>query len=203
MDLDTYKKAWENQPKENDTVSKVDIYKMAHSRSSSIVKWIFIISIIEFVVFQCSYFFFDLEKTNKAYEDLNLKSFYKVSLVIGYIILFYFLVKFYLNYKRISVIETTKDLMSKIIKTRRTVKQYVLFNLSYLFIIITVVTIAIVNKGIDGIPHDKIYIFIIGMVIFTIVAIGLFLLIYQLLYGILLRKLKRNHKELAKLEELN
>ena len=42
MDLDAYKKTWENQPEETNTVSKIDIYKMAHSKSSSVVKWIFI-----------------------------------------------------------------------------------------------------------------------------------------------------------------
>ena len=44
--LDNYKKAWENQPEENDRVNEAQIYKMAHSRSSSIVKWIFIIGIL-------------------------------------------------------------------------------------------------------------------------------------------------------------
>ena len=40
--LDKYKKAWGNQPEETNTVSEVDIYKLAHSKSSSVVKWIFI-----------------------------------------------------------------------------------------------------------------------------------------------------------------
>ena len=47
--LEKYKKAWDNQPEETNKVSKIDIYKMAHSKSSSIVKWIFIIGVLEFV----------------------------------------------------------------------------------------------------------------------------------------------------------
>ena len=62
--LDKYKKAWENQPEENDRVNEAQIYKMAHSKSSSIVKWIFIIGILEFVVFNSLYFF--VSKINKT-----------------------------------------------------------------------------------------------------------------------------------------
>jgi hypothetical protein len=35
------------------------------------------------------------------------------------------------------------------------------------------------------------------------IFLGLFWLFYQLIYGILLKKLNRNYKELAKLDELN
>ena len=49
MDLENYKKLWKNQPQEGKKLSAVEIYKMAHKRSSSIVKWIFIIGILEFL----------------------------------------------------------------------------------------------------------------------------------------------------------
>ena len=45
-ELDLLKKDWQK----NDAfeqVSEVDIYKMLHKKSSSIVKWIFIISILD------------------------------------------------------------------------------------------------------------------------------------------------------------
>ena len=44
--LDKYKKAWKNQPEEASKRSTVEIYKLAQSNSSSIVKWIFIIGIL-------------------------------------------------------------------------------------------------------------------------------------------------------------
>ena len=44
--LENYKKAWNNQPDTEDKLSTVDIYKLAQSRSQSIVKWIFIIGIL-------------------------------------------------------------------------------------------------------------------------------------------------------------
>ena len=48
-ELDLLKKDWQK----NDAfeqVSEVDIYKMLHTKSSSIVKWIFIISILEILL---------------------------------------------------------------------------------------------------------------------------------------------------------
>ena len=48
--LDKYKKTWSNQPEEAHKLSKVEIYKMAHSKSTSIVKWIFIIGLLEFLI---------------------------------------------------------------------------------------------------------------------------------------------------------
>jgi hypothetical protein len=35
--LENYKKAWVNQPEENEKLSSLEIYKLAHSKSSSIV----------------------------------------------------------------------------------------------------------------------------------------------------------------------
>jgi hypothetical protein len=47
--LDKLKDAWKSQDYSKHKVSTNDIYKMLHSKSSSIVKWIFYISIIEFI----------------------------------------------------------------------------------------------------------------------------------------------------------
>ena len=49
--------------------------------------------------------------------------------------------------------------------------------------------------------------FYVTIIFFAIILIGvmiaLYWLFYQLLYGILLRKLNKNYKDLSKLEELN
>ena len=70
MDLEQYKKSWENQPKETNTVSNVDIYKMSHSKSSSIVKWIFIIGILE-LIFWTSLNFMVPQKYMEVYKDFT------------------------------------------------------------------------------------------------------------------------------------
>jgi len=180
--------------------SALEIYKMAHSKSSSIVKWIFIIGILEFVILNSLYFFMDMEEAYKQYKKMGLEDFVFYSQIVAYAILFYFLAQFYLNYRQISTTDSTKQLMKKILKTRKTVRNYVFFNLSYLGLTMIVVTIASIKINIDHLNNKQILLVVFLMLIATIIILGLFWLFYQLLYGILLKKLNRNFKELAKLE---
>lgn len=201
--LENYKKVWENQPEDTNKVSAVEIYKMAQLKSSSIVKWIFIIGIIEFLILNSMYFLIDLEEAMKVYENLGLKNFIFYSQIAAYIILIYFLTMFYRNYKKISAIESTKVLMKKIIKTRKTVRNYVLFNFAYLVLIMMVVTTVSINTSFDNLSTKEVLLIIISTLIATLLILGLLWLFYQLIYGILLRKLNRNYKELAKLDDIN
>lgn len=201
--LDNYKKAWDNQPEDANKVSSLEIYKMAQSKSSSIVKWIFIIGIIEFVVLNSIYFFIDMDEAMKEYEKLGIENFVFYSQIAAYIILFYFLAKFYQNYKRISATASTKTLMKKILKTRKTVRNYVIFNLGYMVLIIMVVSIASINMNFEELSTKELLLIVFSTLIATVLILGLLWLFYQLLYGILLRKLNRNYKELAKLDRTN
>lgn len=201
--LDNYKKAWKNQPEETSKFSSIEIYKMAHSKSSSIVKWIFIIGVLEFVILNSMYFFIDMDEALKEYEKLGLEDFVFYSQIAAYVILFYFLWMFYQNYIKISTIDSTKILMKKIIKTRKTVRNYVLFNLSYMALVMLVFTIATINVNFDEFNTKQILLIAVSTLIATFLVLGVLWLFYQLLYGILLRKLNRNYKELAKLDNLN
>ena len=201
--LDKYKKAWENQPEDSQKVSRDEIFKMTHARSSSIVKWIFIIGLLEVIILNLSYFFFDMEKVNQEYKQLGLENFMLYTMIVLYSVILYFLFKFYMNYKSISVIDNTKELMSKILKTRKTVKYYVLFNLGSLIPIVTVILTATIIQNKKGLSTNDIIYYILLIIIVCIVMLSVLWAFYQLLYGILLRKLNRNYKELAKLGELN
>ena len=139
----------------------------------------------------------------KVYENLGLKNFIFYSQIAAYIILIYFLTMFYRNYKKISAIESTKALMKKIIKTRKTVRNYVLFNFAYLVLIMMVVTTVSINTSFDNLSTKEVLLIIISTLIATLLILGLLWLFYQLIYGILLRKLNRNYKELAKLDDIN
>ena len=198
--LDNYKKAWDNQPEDAHKVSSLEIYKMAQSKSSSIVKWIFIIGIAEFVGLNSLYFFIDMGEAMKEYEKLGIENFVFYSQIAAYIILFYFLAKFYQNYKRISVTASTNTLMKKILKTRKTVRNYVIFNLGYMVLIIMVVSIASINMNFEELNTKQLLLIVLSTLIATLLILGLLWLFYQLLYGILLRKLNRNYKELARLD---
>jgi hypothetical protein len=176
---------------------------MAQSKSSSIVKWIFIIGILEFVILNSLYLFIDMEEATKEYEKLGIDNFVFYSQIAAYIILFFFLTKFYQNYKRISATESTNILMKKILRTRKTVRNYVLFNLGYTFLISMVYIISTINMNFDDLSTKQLLLIIISTLIATLLILCVLYGFYQLLYGILLRKLNRNYKELAKLDNTN
>jgi|TARA_B110000977_G_scaffold59702_1_gene81110 hypothetical protein len=199
--LENYKKAWNNQPDTEGKRSTLDIYKLAQSKSRSIVKWIFIIGILEFVGLNSLYFFVDIDEAYAEYKKMGLENFIFYSQIIAYGILFYFLTMFYLNYKRISTTDSTRTLMKKIIKTRKTVRNYVLFNLGYMSLIMVVVTIASINTNFDDLSNKQIILIIFATLIATLLTLGVLWLFYQLLYGFLLKKLSKNYKEIAKLNE--
>ena len=46
-ELDLLKRAWQKDSHSYEQISEVEIYKMLHKKSSSIVKWILIISLLE------------------------------------------------------------------------------------------------------------------------------------------------------------
>ena len=93
--------------------------------------------------------------------------------------------------------------MKKIIKTRKTVRNYVLFNLGYMALLMIIVMVAEINLQIEDLNTKQILLIILLTLLVTAVALGVLWLFYQLLYGFLLKKLKRNYKELAKLDSVN
>ncbi|WP_274474333.1 hypothetical protein [Mangrovimonas aestuarii] len=209
-ELDLLKKDWKKQdqfPK----LSYNDIYKMILKKSSSIVKWIFIISLLEFAFWAIIAFAFKDSESMQRFKTYNAESIMIPLAVIGYIILAYFFYLFYKNYRTISSTDSAKILMENILRTRRTVKQYVAFNLIYL-VISTIVVLVIEFKK-DNLLIEQVnsaaangdilmfYAKIIGItLVLLVVTIGVLLLFYWLVYGILLKRLNKNYRELKKLE---
>jgi hypothetical protein len=209
--LDNYKKAWENQPEESNKLSSVEIYKMAHSRSSSIVKWIFIIGILEFIFWTAINLTIP-DSFYKVYEDLELMGYLNFFMVLHYVIIAIFLFLFYKNFRRVSLVDNTKNLINRILKIRKTVKYYVFYNLATVFlgsIILNIVMFSDNNKLMKVMNPDNlaldmqqvITITVISQIIALVIILVLLWLFYKLVYGILLRKLNKNYKELVKLTD--
>jgi len=210
-ELDILKKDWKKEDSRYPKLSYDDIYKMILKKSSSIVKWIFIISILEFVFWTAISFALKDADFNKKFESYNAQNIMIPFMVLGYLILAYFFYKFFMNYRTISVTDNAKRLMENILKTRRTVKQYVAFNLIYLvvsaFLVLSIeinrdeTVIASVNKAAANGELFKFYAITIISVTFVLaLIIGLFLIFYYLIYGLLLKRLNTNYSELKKLE---
>lgn len=201
-ELDLLKKDWKRQEKSLPKLSYNEIYKMILKKSSSIVKWIFIISIIEFVLWTSIDVIFRLMGNYDPIEGTDIEKFSYISYFISYGILIYFIIRFYLNYKSIKVTDSAKELMHNIIKTRKTVKYYVYINLSFLAVF-SMISVFVVYYS-DAVEPKSQEIPLVALIISSLVMISFFIgflaLLYRFVYGVLTRRLKRNYEELKKLE---
>ena len=114
-ELELLKKDWKNQEASLPKMSYNEIYGLLHKKSSSIVKWIFIIGIAEFL-FWIGLNLIIPEDYLRVYEEFHLKKTLSITYVVNYIITLVFLYLFYKNYKGISVIENMNVLIRKILK---------------------------------------------------------------------------------------
>lgn len=211
-ELELLKKDWQKKEFDVPKLSYDEIHKMIWKKSSSIVRWILIISILEFTVPHLLYLLPSMRDGMELYENIGVSKYLVVLSGFTYIIAFYFIFQFYKRFKEISVLDNSKSLMKKIIKTRKTVKHYVIFSLSMIMMTIIIMIIGVylndnmvnafpeLKDSLANISPEKLKITImmsIGIfgVILTLVMGG----IYFLLYGLLLRKLKQNYGELRNL----
>ena len=210
-ELELLKKDWQKDDSKFPKLSYNEIYKMILKRSSSIVKWIFIISILEFAFWSLIAFAFKDSKTLKDFNNLDVDYIIIPLTIIGYLVLAYFFYLFYRNYQRISATDNAKVLMENIIKTRKTVKNYVAFNLVYLVIATAAGMFVqfeqnpqIIDMAHSAAADGNLFVFYARFILITAVflvgAIAILLFFYWLIYGILLKRLNRNYKELKKLE---
>jgi hypothetical protein len=207
-ELDLLKKDWNNPTKDN-KISVKEIYTMLQKKSSSIVKTLFYISIAELVFWiLINILPVFLSPTFKAQLDTvyTNKTVFALLTIFSYAIIILFVYLLFKAHKAISVTDNAKKLMESIIKTRKIIKYYVLYNLIMAFM-------SMVFGLYYGISHnpevaDKIehangtQIIIIYAVFIGITAIFVLLiwLFYKLIYGLLLKRLNKNYKELKKLE---
>lgn len=210
-ELDLLKKNWnktENFPK----ISEEKIYAMLHKNSSSAVKWIFIISILEFAFgifvniglsFSKSH-----DTTISLLKSAGIYTFYQITSLLLWAVSLYFLFLFYKHYKEITTTSSVKKLMETILTARKTVRNYIIFNLVAGAVFILTVYSFVLKEILTDISIEQhrelttgVYIgAFAGIVFITAVIIGGFWLIYRLIYGFLLKRLKKNYHELEKID---
>ncbi|RYJ42315.1 hypothetical protein [Flavobacterium beibuense] len=209
--LDKLKNDWQKNGDRYPRISEHEIYGMLHKKSSSIVKWILFISIIEFAVFlTLSLMLSDTQnaKTMVNYmgEVLNI-TFTVIDMGINVV----FMYLFYINYKKIKNTDKVKNLMANILKSRKIVSRYIMVKLIATFIL-ALISIQYVHtydpKWIElfqeaeqegkGFVINLLY-YGVG-IIAILLFVALFWLFYKLIYGLLLKRLNRNYQELKKIE---
>lgn len=210
-ELEILKKDWKNKDHSFNQVTEKEIYGMLHKRSSSIVKWILIISILEIALWSILGFFTTDDNYVKKLEMLHLKQTITVLSFINYAVIFFFIYKFYINYKKINSTDSIKNLMSNILNTRKTVKHYIWYNLGMIFtsfmlvfsfsLMYDPVIIKMTESVTKNMNENTFYIIVtVFFIIFALVLVSLFWLFYKIIYGFLLKRLYNNYTELKKLE---
>ncbi|AZQ57661.1 hypothetical protein EJ994_02130 [Maribacter sp. MJ134] len=212
-ELELLKKDWQKKEIAVPKLSYTEIHKMIWKKSSSIVKWILTISILEFTLPHLLYLVPSWQDGLQVYENIGVSKYLFGLSIFSYGIAAYFIFQFYQRFKEISVLDSSKNLMKKIIKTRRTVKHYVIFSLSMIMVTIMVMVIGIylsediaaafpeLKDGLDKVSPEKLRITLMLTIGIFGVLLTLFMGgVYFLLYGLLLRKLNKNYKELKQLE---
>ncbi len=142
-ELELLKSDWQKREGTHPKLSYDEIYRMIWKRSSSIVKWIMIISILEFALPHLLYLIPGTSKSLEIYDKLGIKNMTTVFFALGYLVIFYFIYQFYSRYREISSVDNSKVLMEKILRTRSTVMHYVIFSLSMLLAMCIMVIVAI------------------------------------------------------------
>ena len=210
-ELELLKKDWQKREADLPKLSYEQIYPMIKKKSSSIVKWIFYISIIEFVFWAGINIIFSGPETMQELKAMHIHKVIMVLNVINYAVILYFIYKFYTNYRKISFTDSSRNLMKTILKVKRTVTQYVWFNLIIFttYLIINMYGVLLYGpegkKIVEAASQDgntmAFWAMVIGIsVVFTAVILFLIWLFYKLLYGILLKRLRKNYNELKRLE---
>lgn len=115
----------------------------------------------------------------------------------------YFVYKFYQNYRKIKIEENLKGLITRIIKFKKTVNAFILISILLLVAFTSIFTVfifyALNSQNIEP-ANSAVTIFVIGITLSTGLCVLLIWLYYRLVYGIIMRKLDKNLKQLKDID---
>lgn len=209
-ELDLLKKSWQQDHTSYQEVSENQIHQMIYKKSSSNVKWILIISILELVLWTSISVCYSSDDYFKKLHAEKYILYFQILNYVNYAVIIWFIYKFYKNYIKISTINSTKQLMKDILNTRKTVHYYITYNIIMMAfsMILGFIIAYLYNPDFNSIKYKiahednfatslKIIGLFGGILFIFLVAFWLF---YKLLYGFLLKKLTRNYNELKRNE---
>ena len=210
-ELDLLKKDWNKVAHTFQQYTEVDLYKMIHKKSSSIVKWILIVSILELLLWVFASLYMKNSGLLDEFKSYDYYHFLTVSEMISYSIIVFFIYQFYTNYKKINTSNSVNELINSILKTRKSVQNYVKVVIGFSFISSIIVLLIQFNfdKNVMELTEQVsqsgkeylIYIVTIIIVIFFLAAmLGVLWIFYRIIYGFFLKNLYKNYEELKKLD---
>lgn len=217
FDLDSLKKTWQEQsvqPKYDNN----EILQMLNRKSRNYVKYIFWISVLEFLFFSVfGLFYFFQEEESESFRKMlerlgaqeapevenNFGHVYLAIKILSLLITAYFVLKFYQNYRKIKIEENLKGLITRIIKFKTTVNAFILISIVLLVVFTFVLTAFIfytLNSQNIQPSGSNLTIIIAGIVVSTLLAVSMIWFYYRLVYGIIIRKLDKNLKQLKEID---
>ncbi|AYZ13467.1 beta-carotene 15,15'-monooxygenase [Chryseobacterium arthrosphaerae] len=217
FDLDSFKKTWQEQPVQPKYDNR-EILQMLNRKSRNYVKYIFWISVVEFLFFSVLglFYFFQEEESDsfrKVLERLgaqeapevenNFGHAYLAIKIMSLLITAYFVLKFYQNYRRIKIEENLKGLITRIIKFKKTVNAFILISivllLTFTFVLISFIFYTLSSQNIQP-TNANLTIIIAGITISTLLAVSMIWVYYRLVYGSIIKKLDKNLKQLKEID---
>lgn len=210
-ELDILKKDWKKRENEFRQFSEKDIYEMLHKKSSSIVKWIFIISVLELILWIALSMLMKHTGTLEEFKSFDKFNFLTISEVVSYAIIIFFIVLFYINYNKINTTSSVNQLIVSIIRTRKTVQTYIKVVIGYTILSTFMVFWIQMNYDQKFIEMNQemirngneamFYItIIISVLILLLIFVAVLWIFYKIIYGILLKRLFKNYEELKKID---
>ncbi|MDQ0782921.1 beta-carotene 15,15'-monooxygenase [Chryseobacterium sp. W4I1] len=217
FDLDSLKKTWQEQPVQQ-KYDSTEILQMLNRKSRNYVKYIFWISVAEFLFFSVLGLFYFLQgeesdSFRKILEKLgaqqspeiqtNFDYAYLAIKVLSLLITAYFVLKFYQNYRKIKIEENLKGLIIRIMKFKKTVNAFILISISLLvafMFVFTAFIFYVLNSQNVQPDNSNLIIVIVGIIVSTVLCVLLIWFYYRLVYGIIIRKLDRNLKQLKDID---
>lgn len=214
-ELELLKKDWQKKEEYLPKLSYTEIYNMLWKKSSTIVKWLFYISIVELVfwVFLSLAPFFSSSYQiafDPAYGNDDEPFFIGIT-VFSLAIVLVFIYFLFRAYRGISVVDNVRSLMKSILKTRKIVNYYVVYNL-IMAVLVTLYsfysifttdekTMLLMNSLKEDGSELRFWIIMAVVVMAGILfMVGFIWLFYRLIYGILLKRLNENYRELKQME---
>ncbi|MGH1519273.1 beta-carotene 15,15'-monooxygenase [Chryseobacterium sp. JK1] len=217
FDLDSFKKTWQEQPVQPKYDNR-EILQMLNRKSRNYVKYIFWISVVEFLFFSVLglFYFFQEEESDsfrKMLERLgaqeapevenNFGHAYLAIKIISLLITAYFVLKFYSNYRKIKIEENLKGLITRIIKFKTTVNAFILISIvlliSFTFVLAAFIFYTLNSQNVQPSNAD-LTITIVGLTVSTLLGISLIWLYYRLVYGTIIKKLDKNLHQLKEID---
>lgn len=217
FDIDSLKKSWQDQVISDD-YNQQEIEVMLNKKSRNYVKYILWISVAEFVIFGIINFIAlfsnsfhtdftnilnKLQIRNQNEVEFSLDKIYNVMKIASLVITGVFVVVFYSNYKKINIEANLKKFIIHIIKFKRAVNLFIFSNILLLFLFIgssTAFIIFTIKKQNIEIDNPTFWGLITGVIFSLLVCIILILLYYKIAYGIILKRLSKNLKQLETID---